>query len=230
MPALAVKKLTRDIPVVFAIAPDPVSLGLVDSLAKPGGNVTGPAMHSVEIVGKRLQLLKESVPSIRKIGVLLAGSPDKVGPWEAQSIKEFEHVAREIGLEVVSAWAPTPDDIGDAIKELSRQKADSFYGWLIFFPQRQSIVQHVNAARLPSAFVALEYVEAGGLIWTGVSLEELHRHAARYVDRILRGNKPADFPVEAPTKIEVAINLKTARALGITVPQSMLLRADRVIE
>jgi putative ABC transport system substrate-binding protein len=227
--ALAVKRLTREIPIVFTAADDPVAAGLVESLARPGSNVTGTSMHSWDLYPKRLQFLKECAPSARTVGVMFEGMPP-FGPLETRANEELAEAAAKLDLRVVIAWAASADEIGGAIQRLLAQDAQLFYGWLIFWLQRHTLVQRVNAARLPSVWSQLEYVDAGGLLWYGARLVEQYRHSAGYVDRILRGAKPENLPVEAPSRIELVLNQITARSIGMKVPQSVLLRADRVIE
>lgn len=234
--ALAAKNATRDIPIVFALGGDPVAIGLVASLGRPGGNVTGPSTHGLEAVGKRLELFRELVPSARKLGELLS-FPDgqesawqSLAPWQAQYHKELARVAGTLGMEVVVVNASSNARIEGAIQELVRQHVDGFWGWFTPPLDEHHVVRAVNAARLPSSWATFEAVEAGGLLCRTVRFEEYFRQAAVYANKILRGAKPADLPVEQPTKIEVAINLKTAKALGLKIPQVVLLRADRVIE
>lgn len=232
--ALVAKKLTQRIPIIFTLADDPVEMGLVASLARPGGNVTGVAMHGTGLWAKRLELAKELVPGARKVGGILAFVPrgqfPAPGSAGARRLEALRQHAKSLGMESTYAWAPQPEDMAEAIQELVRNRADLYYGPIIYWSHMKKWVPHLTVARLPSVFEEIEYVEAGGLLWHGTRLAEYWRQCAVYVDRILRGAKPAELPVEAPTKIQTVLNLKTARALGLKVPRSFMIHVDQVIE
>jgi putative ABC transport system substrate-binding protein len=225
--ARAAKDATQTIPIVFARSADPVGYGLVPSLARPGGNVTGVSLQAVEINGKRLQLLSMAVPDAKRVGALWNPS-DQLAP----NFTEIEGAARSLNLELVPAAVSGLDDIEPALQAMVEQHA----GALILVPpilineHYNELVEFVVKARFPAMFISREDVEKGGLMSYFPSFPDMLRRAAAYVDKILKGAKPADLPVEQPTKFELAINLKTAKALGLTIPYTLLARADEVIE
>lgn len=230
--ALATKKQTAELPIVFSIVDDPVAMGLVAALARPGGNATGVTTRGREFSGKQLQILREVVPTLRRIGVTgLVSTPE-----HRATLEEVGRVAAKLGVEVVEVvkaqWALSDSAaFGPAIAELVRQRVDAILGLTyLIYPLHREFVQHVAHAKLPAMYDAEEFVRAGGLMSLSVSFADRYREAANYVDRILRGAKPADLPVQEPTRFVFAINLKTAKALGLRIPQSILARADRVIE
>ena len=225
---MAAKQATSTIPIVFTSAIDPVAAGLVASLARPGGNITGLASMDPEVVGKHMQLLKEVAPNVSRVAVLLNPS----NAVHIPSLRQAEGVARALGVQLHVLQARTPAEIDSAFAEMRKQRAggvlvlrDSF-----FFLQRTQIVVLAAKSRLPGVYGFREEAMAGGLIAYYASLLEMWRRSANYVDKILKGAKPADLPVEQPTKFELVINLKTAKALGLTIPPSLLLRADEVVE
>ena len=222
----AVQRATSVIPIVFAIAPaDPVAAGFIASLARPGGNATGLSMLSPDTAGKRLELLREIVPGIRRLAVMVnLGFPAAV-----QEGSEAHAAASALGLEVVKLEIRRPEDIASSFESL---KADALYVTTdaLFNANRLRINTFALSARLPTIYPFREPVEAGGLMSYGVNIPDLFRRAAGYVDKILRGAKPGDIPVEQPTKFDLVINLITAKALGLSIPESFLLRADKVIE
>ena len=222
----AVQRVTSVIPIVFALSPaDPVAAGFVASLARPGGNATGLSMLSPDTAGKRLELLREIVPGIRRLAVMVnLGFPAAV-----QEGSEAHAAASALGLEVVKLEIRRPQDIASSFESL---KADALYVTAdpLFNANRIRINTFALSARLPTIYPFREHVEAGGLMSYGVNIPDLFRRAAGYVDRILRGAKPADLPVEQPIKFDLIVNLSTAKALGLTVPESFLVRADGVIE
>jgi len=226
--ALAAQKATRAIPIVMAIAPDPVAMGLVESLARPGGNVTGLSNMAVELVGKRLELLKEMVPKLSRVAVLW----NPQGAASTLSWKEIQLAARQLGVQLHSLEVRSPDDFDKAFEDATRARA----GALFIIPDQliitnlQRIAGLAAKSRLPSIFQFSEFADAGGLVTYGVDRADLFRRAAAFVDKILKGAKPGDLPVEQPTRFELVVNLKTAKAIGLTIPQSVLFRADRVIE
>jgi putative ABC transport system substrate-binding protein len=226
--ALAAKKHTSDVPIVFSIVDDPVRLGLVASLARPGGNATGVTTRSRELTGKQLQILKELVPTLRRIGVTgVVTTPEHVA-----TIEELRRTATQLGFELVEVRQELDRlDFAAAIAALKRERVEALIASAyLVWSLRKEFVDLANRAGLPSMYDAEEFVQAGGLISYSVSFAERYREAANYVDRILRGARPADLPVEEPTRFTLALNVRTARSLGLEIPQSVLLRADRVIE
>jgi putative tryptophan/tyrosine transport system substrate-binding protein len=230
--AAVVKKHIADIPIVFMISQDPVAQGLVTSLAKPGGNATGVSTRSRELVGKRLQLMKEVLPSMSKIGVVrLVGLPTSqdVVPL----VEELKGATARLGLKLIEAKHDNSKAgaFGPAFAQLVSEAVDAVASVLNWnYRYYSEFVQHAVQARLPTICDATEFVDAGGLMSFAASYAERWIKSAEYVNRILRGAKPADLPVEEPTVFDLTVNLKTARALGLTIPQSILLRADRVIK
>jgi putative ABC transport system substrate-binding protein len=224
---LAVKQATSVIPIVFAIADDPVEAGFVASLARPGGNITGLAIQRADTLGKRLELLREVLPGLRRLAILAnVGDPNTV-----REMGEVEAAARTLGFEAAKLEIGRAEDIAPAFEAL-KGGADALYvcGDPLVNTNRVRINTLALAARLPTMHFVKVYVEAGGLMSYGPNFADLFRRSADYVDKILHGVKPGDIPIEQPTKFELVINLKTAKALGLTVPESMLLRADEVIE
>jgi putative tryptophan/tyrosine transport system substrate-binding protein len=224
----AAQRATSTIPIVMTVHQDPVGSGLVASLARPGRNVTGLSVLSTELVGKRLQLLKEAVPGLSRVAVL----SDPTHPTAALQLREAEVAARSLKVQLQVLEARAPSDFANAFSAMTKDRAGGLIalGGLMFFVQRTRIVELAAQSRLPAIYGAKEFAEAGGLMAYGPNIRESYRRAATYVDKILKGAKPGDLPVEQPTKFELVINLKTAKALGLTIPQSLLLRADRVIE
>jgi putative ABC transport system substrate-binding protein len=229
--ALAAKQATRTIPIVLAFVADPVGSGLVTSLAGPGGNVTGLSFLAPELVGKRLELLKQAVPGLSRVAALW--HPGDYGERTERDMRtEGDVAARALGVRLQVVEARGPEDFDRAVSEMTRARADAVtvQSTNIFLIERRRLVDVVAKHRLPAMYVAREFVDAGGLMSYGPNVADLFRRAATYVDRILKGAKPADLPVEQPTKFELVINLKTAKALGLTIPPSLLARADQVIE
>ena len=224
---LAAKQATSVIPIVFAAAGDPVGNNLVASLARPGGNVTGLANLTPETGGKRLEFLREVVPGLRRLAILANVS----NPAVVLEIAEAQAAARMLGLEVVTPEIRRAEDIAPAFKALEgRVQALYVSPDALVITNRARIHALAMGVRLPTMYFSREYVEAGGLMSYGVNLPDQFRRTADYVDKILRGAKPGDIPVEQPTKFDLIINLTTAKALGLTIPESFLLRADEVIE
>jgi putative ABC transport system substrate-binding protein len=224
---LAAKKATAAIPIVFAAAGDPVGTGIVASLARPGGNVTGMSIQQTDLVGKRLELLREILPDLRRLAILAdIGSPNS-----ALEMAEAHAAARGLGLDVVTPEVRRAGDILPAFKAF-KDRADALYvcGAPLLTTARTRISILAVGARLPTVHGFREYAEAGGLMSYGPNLPDLFRRAAGYVDKILRGAKPADIPVEQPTKFDLVLNLTTAQAVGLDVPPTLLARADEVIE
>jgi putative ABC transport system substrate-binding protein len=215
-------------PVVFVFHPDPVGAGIVQSLARPGGYVTGVTPIGVELIGKRIELAKETFPALKRLGRL----SDPGSPVEPHYRKEVAAAARVLGVEVQEAGADRPDAVDEALAVLARSRPDLLYVpfFATFSAARTRIVDFCARHRVPCLYEVRAFVEAGGLMSYGPSLPDLFQVAARLVDKILRGARPGDLPVERPTKFELVINLKTARALGLTIPASVLGRADEVIQ
>jgi putative ABC transport system substrate-binding protein len=226
--AVAAKSASRTIPVVMAASGNPVDAGVVASLGRPGGNVTGLSAQMADAYAKRLELLKELLPNLKRIAALCnMSNPAIPGEW-----KVVEASARSLGVEPQLLDVRRSEELGRAFDAAAEQRADAIVVWLdgLLLANRQPIIERAAKQRLPAIYASVEFVDAGGLISYGVSYPHLYRKAASYVDRIFKGAKPADLPIEQPTQFELAINLKTAKALGITVPRSILLRADRVME
>jgi ABC-type uncharacterized transport system substrate-binding protein len=227
VPVIVAKQMTSVIPIVFATSGDPVGHGLVANLARPGGNVTGTSIQSIELAGKRLELLREVLPGLRRVAIMAnAGSPVAVA-----EVGEVQAAARALGLEVDTLEIRRADDIAPAFAAL-KGGVGALYVQAepLTTSNRTLINERALAARLPTMHGNTGNVEAGGLMAYAPRFPDLWRRAADFVDKILRGTKPGDIPVEQPTKFDLFINLKTARALGLTIPESFLSRADTVIE
>ena len=224
----AAKAATTTIPIVMAQTQDPVGDGSVASLARPGGNITGLSQFAPELVGKRLELLREVVPALSRLGVLGALST----PGNTQSLRETERAAAAFGVSLHYVDAPGPDDIEAAFREMSTWRADAVVvvGGPTFILRRTQIAEFAAMHRLPATYNSPEHVVDGGLMSYSVSIVALYRRAATYVDKILKGAKPADLPVELPTTFEFVVNLKAAQALGLTIAQSVLQQATEVIQ
>jgi putative tryptophan/tyrosine transport system substrate-binding protein len=225
--ALAAKQATRTLPIVFTSAPDPVTDGLVTSLARPGGNVTGSSNLNPELVGKCLEQLKQVVPGVSRVAVLWR--PGDAGePTQKDMLKAAEVAARALGVRLQFVEARGPADFDSAFSDMTRARADALtvLPSVMFFSERRRLVDLAAKNWLPAVYAQREFVDAGGLMSYGPNLADLFRRAATYVDKILKGAKPGDLPVEQPTKFELVINLKTAKALGLTIPPSLLQRAD----
>jgi putative tryptophan/tyrosine transport system substrate-binding protein len=229
--ALAAKQATRTLPIVFAVAADPVADGLVTNLARPGGNVTGLSLLFPELVGKCLEQLKQAVPGVSRVAVLW--QPGTYGErTEKDMLKEEDVAARALGVRLQVVEARSPADFDRAFSDMTRARAGALtvLGGGMFFGERRRLVDLAAKNRLPAVYPQREYVDAGGLMAYGPSLADMYRRAATYVDKILKGAKPGDLPVEQPTKFDLVINLETAKALGLTIPPSLLSRADAVIQ
>jgi putative tryptophan/tyrosine transport system substrate-binding protein len=226
-PTIAAKQATSVIPIIFAVAGDPVATGLVASLAQPGGNVTGLSAQASDTASKRLELLREVVPSLRRLAVLA----NVASPQALVEIREVQAAAGKLGLAVIQSEIRRAEDIAPAFDAL-KGRADGLY--VCADPLMNTNRTRINilavGARLPTMHSFREYVEAGGLMSYGANVPDLLRRAADFVDKILRGAKPADLPVEQPTKFDLILNLTTAKVLGLTIPDSFLLRADEAIE
>ncbi|MGA9082554.1 MAG: ABC transporter substrate-binding protein [Pseudolabrys sp.] len=222
-----VKQATTTIPIVFAVGIDPVGSGLVASLAKPGGNVTGLSLQANDLAGKRLELLRQVVPQLRRLAIMFnAGNSQP-----ALEMRDTQAAAHTLGLEVAPLEIRRAEDIAPAFQSLKTQ-ADALYVAVdqLVVANRTRILTLALGARLPTVFSTRDFVKAGAFMSYGPNYSDLFRHSADYVDKILRGTKPGDIPVEQPTKFELVINVTTAKALGLTTPEAFLLRADEVIE
>ncbi len=230
LPALAAKQATRTLPTVFIGVGDPVTSGFVTSLARPGGNLTGLSALTPELVGKWLELLKQAVPGVSRVAVLW--QPGAVGErTEKDLLKEADVAAQALGVRLQFVEARGPADVDRAFLDMTRARAGALtvLSTPMFGSERRRLVELAAKNRLPTVYSFREFVDAGGLMSYGPDLADMFRRAATYVDKILKGAKPADLPVEQPTRFELVINLKTAKALGLTIPQSVLIRADEVI-
>jgi len=226
-PTSAAKQATSIIPIVFAAVGDPVGAGLVESLARPGGNATGLSLQQTDAVGKRLELLREAIPALRRLAIMANG-----GNASARlELREAEATARALGIESIVSDVRHREDIAPAFDAL-RGRVDALYvcNDPLVTTNRVRIVTLALGSRLPSGYGFREYVEAGGLMSYGANFLDLYRRTAELVDKVLRGTRPADLPVEQPTKFDLIINQVTAKALGIEVPPTLLARADEVIE
>ena len=222
------KRATSTIPIVMALVLDPIGSGLVQSLAHPGGNVTGLSMMATEIYPKRLQLLKDINPKLTRVAVL--SNPDH--PFHVKAVEELKSVAPSGSIELSFAAARTPEQFDSAFSDVTQARAQALYVVEdpIFFAHRTALLKLASAVPLPTIHELLRWPEAGALISYGPDLNDLFRRAAFYVDRILKGTKPADLPVEQPTKFELVINLKTAKTLGLEIPPTLIALTDKVVE
>jgi ABC-type uncharacterized transport system substrate-binding protein len=225
--ALAAKNATRTIPIVFNSISDPVALGLVDSLARPGGNITGVTNIASELTGKRLEILKETIPKLSRVAVLW----NPQGPSSAHPWKESQLAAKELGLQLHSMEVSSADKFEGAFKEATKAGSAALAGTLspLANANQKRIADLAAKHRLPAIYPRGDYVTSGGLMSYGADQAEAYKRVAVFVDKILKGAKPADIPVEQPTKFEFVINLKTAKQIGITIPPNVLVRADKVI-
>jgi len=224
----AVRQATQTIPIVMPAASDPVGAGFVASLARPSGNITGLTGYSPELNGKRLELLKEAFPKLSRVALLL--SPNF--PGSTLDLKETQSAARSLGLRIQPLEVRDDFDIDRSFKAMIKERADAltmFPGHPVLFVNRKKIVELAANHRLPAMYSLIEFVDAGGLMFYGPDLLAGYRRAADYVDKLLKGAKPADLPVEQPTKFEFVINLKASRRIGLTIPPNVLARADKVI-
>ena len=226
-PALAAKNATTTIPIVIVYVADPVGRGLVASLARPGGNITGLSWGGIELSGKQLELLKEAVPKLSRVAVLT----NPAGEFHRAVLREAEAAAGALAVQLQPFEVRDPTDFDSAFAAMTRARAGALLvpGDPMFFIQRTRVAHLAAKSRLPAMYGLREHVEAGGLMSYAPSIRDTHRRAAVYVDKILKGAKPADLPVEQPTKFEMVVNLKTAKALGLTIPQSILIWADQVM-
>jgi putative ABC transport system substrate-binding protein len=225
--AVILKEATTTIPIVIGYHTDPVGTGLVASLARPGGNITGLSVLAPELGGKRLEILKEVVPKLSRVAVL--GSSTL--PGNAEILKETERAAAASGVKLQFVDVLSPEDIETAFRRMVKGRADAVLaqGSGVLNAQRTQVAAFAIKRRLPAMYYAPEFVEAGGLMFYGVDFADLYRRAASYVDKILKGAKPAELPVEQPKKFEFVVNLTAARQIRLTIPPNVLVRADRVI-
>jgi putative ABC transport system substrate-binding protein len=223
----AAKHATKAIPIVMVVN-DPVAAGFVTTVARPGGNITGLSMMSPDVVGKQLELLREVVPKISRVAVLW----NPANPGSAPQLRQAEVVARALRMQLQPLEAHSPSEIDRAFAAMTRERAGALLVLLdpILARHRERIAELAAKSRLPAMYALRLHVEAGGLMAYGANIFDLYRRAAIYVDKILKGAKPGDLPIEQPTKFELVINMKTAKALGLTIPSSLLMRADQVIE
>jgi putative ABC transport system substrate-binding protein len=224
----AARRATTTIPIVMAVAADPVGSGLVDSLARPGGNVTGLSMMITDVSAKRLQLLREAMPGLKRIGLL----QDPTLPWHPKAVANLTASAKSMGLEVTVVSAQRPVEFEGVFSTLRRRHAQALYVIDSAFAASQSadLLARAAKAKIPVTFNPRSETQAGALLSYSADIADMFRRSAFYVDKILKGAKPGDLPVEQPTKFELVINLTTARALRLTIPQSLLSRADEVIQ
>jgi putative ABC transport system substrate-binding protein len=225
-PAMAAKKATTSVPIVFASVIHPVEIGLVPSLGRPLGNVTGVALNPADLVGKRLELLRELVPTLRQVAVLR----DQVNPTNPVQLEGTEVAARTLGMQLELVSVRGPNDFDAAFKAVRGADGLLVLESSLFTTYRVRLVGLAAASRLPAIYGYREMVDAGGLISYGANIPDMYRRAATYVAKILKGAKPADLAVEQPTTLDLVINLRTAKALGLSVPPSVLARADEVLE
>jgi len=229
--ARAAQQATTVIPIVTPAMGDPLGDGLVASLARPGGNITGLTFLGPELVVKRLELLKQALPRVSRVAALW--HPGAFAERTTKTmLQETEAAARTLGVQLQLVEVRGPDELDRAFSMMTRERAEAVFVFpsTVLFNERRRIVDLAARHRLPAMYQAREFVELGGLIAYGPSIPDLFRRSATHVDKILRGAKPADLPVERPTTFELAVNLKTAKALGLTIPPSVLLQADRVLE
>ncbi len=226
--ARAAQNATRSIPIVIVMLSDPVDSGFVASLARPGGNITGLGSFALELSGKQLQLLQEAIPSVARVGVLWQAPH----PSKSRQFKEIEDAAPALGMQVESLPAGDPHELASAIQAGIQAKVEALFTLQsdLTVGQQAQIIERVAQARLPAMYETRDWTEASGLMSYGPSFPAMHRRAAYYVDKIIKGTAPADLPVERPREFELVINLKTAQALGLTIPQHVLLQATEVIQ
>jgi putative tryptophan/tyrosine transport system substrate-binding protein len=226
--SLAAKNATKNIPIVVASASDPVGTGLVASLARPGGNITGSTLINPDLSGKRLELLKEAIPRLSQVAVLVY----RDNPAATLMLKETETAGQSLGLQLQILEVRNTDELENAfgVVKKGHSEAINVLSSAFFGGERKKIVDLASRTRLPTMYFDKQFVESGGLMSYGANVADLFRRAANYVDKILKGAKPADLPVEQPTKFEFVINLKAAKQIGLTIPPNVLARADKVIK
>jgi putative ABC transport system substrate-binding protein len=224
----AAKQATGTIPIVMAVVAETVATGFVSSIARPGGNITGLSMMGTELVGKQMEILKEVVPKVSRVALLW----NPATPGNVPQLPHVQDAARASGVRLQSLAVRGPDEIDSAFVAMTRERAGAVIVLAdpMFIAQRKRIADLAAKSRLPAMYMLTDHVKAGGLMAYGPNIADLYRRAATYVDKILKGAKPADLPIEQPTKFELVINLKTAKALGLKIPQSLVARADEVIQ
>jgi len=225
----AAQRATRTIPIVMSTLPDPVGEGFVASLARPGGNTTGLTLDSEELAGKQLELLKEALPKLSRVGVLRNSN----SPGYNVAKGQIEAVARRLKLEVKDFRVSRPEDLAPTFAAMSQAGVGAILvrrDVLVVEPKRAEVLALASQRRLPAMYNFRQFPDSGGFMSYGANVNDIQRRSAGFVDKILKGAKPADLPIEQPTKFELVINLKTAKALGLTIPPSLLLRADQMIE
>jgi putative ABC transport system substrate-binding protein len=223
--ALAAKQATREIPIVMAAAGDPIGTGLVTSLARPGGNITGLSNMGAETAGKSVELFRDMLPSLRRVAILA----NPIDPFTKSILEQVQLSGRTAGIEIAPiAMIRAPEEIDAAFASMTKVQADAVVVQGIFFAK--TVADLAIKYRLPSASVLRSFADAGGLMSYGADMSQIYRRSAVLVHKILQGTNPADLPVEQPTKFELVINLKTAKAIGLAIPETFLLRADQVIE
>ena len=222
------KQATSTIPIVMAQDPDPIGDGFVASLARPGGNITGLSSLAPELSGKQLELMKEIVPKLSHVAVF----GTSINPGNAQNLREVELAAKAFGVKLQYLDVLSPNDIETAFQAASKPRADAvlMLPGSVLVLRRAQLTDLAVKSRLPAIYPQTEFTEAGGLMYYGTNTPDLFRRAATYVDKILKGTKPADLPVEQPTKFEFVINLKAAKQIGLTIPPNVLARADKIIK
>jgi ABC-type uncharacterized transport system substrate-binding protein len=226
--ALAVKRATTTVPLVMVAVGDPIGTGLVPSLARPGGNLTGLSSIAPDLEGKRLQLLREVVPALSHVAMFV----NSLNPFHVSSMKQARAAAQAMGIKLQLHDIPKSEDLDDAFAAIRKERPDALLilADRVFLHNRQRMMDFTNEQRLPNVNAYKELVEVGGLMSYGPSYEDMHKRAAIYVDKILKGTKPADLPIEQPSKFTFIVNLKAAKALGVTVPSQLLGLADQLIE
>jgi putative ABC transport system substrate-binding protein len=224
----AVQQASTTTPIVIAAADDPLAAGLVASLARPGANITGLSLMTPDLTPKRLELLKEILPGLTRVAVLW----NSANPISEPELRKAEAAARSLGLQLQSLGMRDPHEFATAFSSMKREHAGIVFMLpdAMFFGRRNEIVDLAASSRLPLVAHLREFADAGGLMTYGPNVADVHRRAATYVDKILKGAKPGDLPIEQPTKFELVINLKTAKALGLSIPPSLLVRADEIIQ
>ena len=226
--ALAAKRATAVIPIVMVTTGDPIGGGIVSNLARPGGNLTGFTALGGALSAKRMEALKEALPSLQRVAVLV----NPAAPYTAPFLEDRDDVARRLGLKVHVVEARSAGDLDGVFATLARERVEAVMVLtdVMFITERRRIVELAARHRLPAMYFDRQFVDAGGLMFYGASLVHLYRRAATYVDKVLKGGRPGDLPIEQPTTFELVVNLRTARALGLKLPPAFLLRADQVIE
>jgi putative tryptophan/tyrosine transport system substrate-binding protein len=226
--ALAVKRATTTVPLVMVAVGDPIGTGLVSSLARPGGNLTGLSSIAPDLEGKRLQLLREVLPALSHVAMFV----NSLNPFHVSSMKQARAAAQAMGIKLQLHDIPKSEDLDDAFAAIRKERPDALLilADRVFLHNRQRMMDFTNEQRLPNVNAYKELVEVGGLMSYGPSYEDMHKRAAIYVDKILKGTKPADLPIEQPSKFTFIVNLKAAKALGVTVPSQLLGLADQLIE